>query len=74
MTTRLFTARYAGCCSGCASRTMRGDLIEYDPRTKAIVKCPACRDKRGDTRVAELVDRAYEDACAAACGLDGPGR
>lgn len=68
MTTRKrMTARYAGRCD-CGSAVHAGEMMTFERPRRAIVACPRCH---GDT--ADASDVAYEDQCAAACGLDGFG-
>ncbi len=58
-------ARYAGRCR-CGAEFSRGAAIIYDRAARAVVGCFACKQ----APQSDHHDMAYEDQCAAACGLD----
>lgn len=68
--------RYAGTCHACGKTVESGaGCIEksgYGRRAKWLVWCLACFDKSDNSGVEDRCcgNRAYEDACARACGCD----
>ena len=68
----LMIARFNGTCSKCGAVVKKGDEITYDRNTRTT-KCETCSESSGPD-LGRLFDLAYEDQCAAACGLDGQDR
>jgi len=67
----LLIARFNGTCSKCGGAVKKGEEIAYDKASRTT-RCERCFDSGPD--LGQLFDMAYEDQCAAACGLDGPDR
>ena len=59
-------AKYSGTCA-CGCRFSKGAAIVYDRSRRAVMGCPSCGAGQGP----DASDTAYEDQCAAACGIDG---
>lgn len=63
-------ARYSGTCR-CGAAFARGAAIIYSRAVKGVVGCFECKpEMRTEYARAVDSDTAYEDQCAAACGLD----
>ena len=73
-------ARYPGTCA-CRARFGAGATINYDRGARRVIQCPTCNPtaaslapawvpERKRAWYADPIDTAYEDQCAAACGLD----
>jgi len=68
----LMIAKFAGACGKCGVNIDAGDQITYDRNTRSSM-CERCAESSGPD-LGRLFDMAYEDQCAAACGLDGQDR
>ena len=69
---KVMTARFASKCPTCEMVIRKGDMIQYDRRTrKAYHNRPACVADVPEAAdgVGDAFDMAWEDRCAAACGL-----
>lgn len=74
--TNIMHARYRGTCA-CGASFARGTVICYDRAARRVTACEKCNGTAPATKAnagPDRFDMAYEDACAAACGLDGFGR
>lgn len=64
--------KYPGKCHACGKAVgkLEGDLERVG--RKWVVWCKSCYNKSDNSGAEDRMrgDRAYEDACAAACGLD----
>lgn len=75
-------AKYAGTCQ-CGATFGKGATINYDRGIRKVTACPTCKPSsaalapRWDTGrpnpryTPDASDTAYEDQCAARCGLGG---
>jgi hypothetical protein len=79
MSAQWIVARYRGKCQ-CGAGIQRGAVIQYDRGRKAVTACARCdprqaaqgpTDRATDPAGYDASDMAYEDQCAAACGLTG---
>lgn len=73
MSHKYMESRYAGRCA-CGNSFRRGAVIKYDYGIRKVTGCMAC-DKaqcvQGPSdNHPDYSNMAYEDQCAAACGLD----
>ena len=71
----LMSAKFDSACPKCNGSIEKCDLIQFDKVTRTVL-CQRCVDEFSDIRpdLGRLFDMAYEDQCAAACGLDGQDR
>lgn len=68
----MLIARYNSTCR-CGAAIKKGDEIERTKSTGAI-RCSRCPSAQVAPDLGRMFDMAYEDQCAAACGLDGQDR
>jgi hypothetical protein len=73
MTTKYMESKYSGKCI-CGASFKRGAIIQYNGGLRKVTACPTCRPdqaKQGpsDKWEPDYSDIAYEDQCAARCGL-----
>jgi len=63
-------SRYRGKCAGCGGTIQKGEPIQYDKATrKAYHDREECTAGQVQAWEPDAFDMAYEDQCAAACGL-----
>jgi len=63
-------SKYPGTCRNCKAPIKRGDLITYHGRGSGV-SCAKCSPTTDNSSYEDRAcgDTAYEDACAAACGM-----
>jgi len=71
---RWIEARYNGKCA-CGSAIKRNAVIQYDSSIRKVTACLRCNPAQAslgpsDRATGDYSDMAYEDQCAAMCGLD----
>ena len=66
------TNRYAGKCHACSKGIDKGEGILEKVGRKWVIWCLACYNASDNSGEEDRCcgNRAYEDQCAAACGLD----
>lgn len=73
MSTRYMESKYSGKCA-CGHSFRRGAMIRYDYSIRRVTGCMICDSAQcsqgPSDRHPDYSDIAYEDQCAAACGLD----
>lgn len=64
----LMQARFRSTCPACNRTIPKGATIDYNRATRTATHAE-CASKPAEPDLSRMFDMAYEDQCAAACGL-----
>ena len=65
----LMSARFRSTCPACQKAINKGAPIDYNRASRTAVHAECATTKQSEPDLARMFNMAYEDQCAAQCGL-----